>query len=80
MYCKTLNLHISLVVTPMEALFLSLPPEFTGLHDGIKFFLLWRSYRKLLKKNGLPSERDPTSYRAFLAGIVFISLTMSRDL
>ena len=28
----------SLVVTPMEALFLSLSPEFTVLHDGIKIF------------------------------------------
>ena len=60
MYCKTLNLHISLVVTPIEALFLSLSLEFTGLYDGIKIFLVWRSYQKLLKKNGLPSEREPT--------------------
>ena len=55
-YCKTLNLHISLIVTSIEALFLSLSLEFTELHDGIKIFLLWRSYQKLLKKYGLPSE------------------------
>ena len=68
MYCKTLNLHIFPIVTPVEAVFLSLSPEFAGLHNGIKIFLPWFSY------HGLQSEHEPTIVMAQVPGVIDIAM------
>ena len=47
-------------LAPAEAFLVSSSPAFDGLHDDIKFFILARFYRKLLKKRRLHSEREPT--------------------
>ena len=60
MYGEFLKWHISQLVAPIEALFVASPPAFGGLHNDIKFFVVRRSYRKLLKKKQLHSQRVPT--------------------
>ena len=60
MYGKTYKLHNSPALAPAEALLVSSSPEFDGLHDDIKFFILACFYRKLLKKRRPHGEREPT--------------------
>ena len=60
MYGKTWKPCISLIVSPIEALFLSSSPAFDGLHNDIKIFIVRHLYRKLLTKNGPQGEREPS--------------------
>ena len=60
MYGEFLKWHISQLVAPIKALFVASPLAFGGLHDDINFFAVRRSYRKLLKKWQLHSQRVPT--------------------
>ena len=60
MYGKILKPCISLTVHPIKALLLSSSLAFDGLHEHIKILALGHCYQRLLTKNGLQGEREPT--------------------